>query len=93
MKGRFLVAICLLSACSAPAATLVPDAEIVGDRLPTALTTVAGDIERGRLIFSNRNQGHSKAMSVQTSALLAIGSTPHNSDYVSSTIKLFSPER
>ncbi|MEO1660579.1 MAG: sulfur oxidation c-type cytochrome SoxX [Pseudomonadota bacterium] len=55
---RILAAICLLSACSAPEVKLVPVGDIVGDRLPEALTGSPGNIERGRTIFSDRDQGH-----------------------------------
>ena len=58
MKYLVLAAACLIGACGAPDTNLIPDDAISGDRIPQPLTSIAGDIERGQMIFSDRDQGH-----------------------------------
>lgn len=60
MRPLSLIGCMLLAACSpAPTSdTLINPANIESDALPVPLTQIAGDIERGRAHFTNRDKGH-----------------------------------
>ncbi len=47
----------VLPAAELTASVLLPAYEIVGDAIPTPLTSIAGDVTRGRAIVANRQVG------------------------------------
>ena len=48
----------ILTACEAPDSQLVPPNTIVGDAIEQSLTNQAGDVLRGKELFSSRDDGH-----------------------------------
>ena len=58
MKFRLLAALLALAACSGEPSALISTGQIIGDTIPAPLTVTPGSVDRGVLIFSNRDQGH-----------------------------------
>jgi len=55
---RILIAGLLVSACGGNDPRLVEPSQIVGDAIPQPLTETPGDPDRGKIVFSERDQGH-----------------------------------
>lgn len=58
MIRRIFIAGLFLSACGGSEPRLVEASQIVGDAIPHSLTDMPGDANRGKIVFSEREQGH-----------------------------------
>lgn len=58
MIRRVLIAGLLISACGGNDPRLVESSQIAGDTIPQLLTETPGDANRGKIVFSERDQGH-----------------------------------
>lgn len=58
MSRHILISFLALSACNGENNQLVSNADIVGDALPIALTSTAGDAARGEVLFADRDGAH-----------------------------------
>ena len=58
MRGAWASVFLLAVGCGDVGEDSTSQIKIVGDRIPVALTSLVGDPERGRLIFTERESGH-----------------------------------
>ena len=58
MIRRILFAGLLVSACGGNDPRLVEPSQIIGDAIPQPLTNIQGSADRGKIVFSERDQGH-----------------------------------
>ncbi|MEM7640475.1 MAG: sulfur oxidation c-type cytochrome SoxX [Pseudomonadota bacterium] len=58
MIRSMLLGLVMVSACAEGSTALIDASLIEGDSLPTPLAEAPGNVERGQLIFSDRDLGH-----------------------------------
>lgn len=58
MRHLFAGLALVAAACGAPDQALIKPAQISGDAIPAPLTSTAGNADRGKVIFVDRDAGH-----------------------------------